>query len=122
MSDHYLQEKTLILYKTYFVNNKTDKVTIKIKAQWISPEVHSEVIWDYSILEETSEKKLAKKAVSSTLSKSEETRLIETLKNDPELALEWGFTPDTVPVLVEAYIELSYQIFYKLNQHPTIQE
>jgi len=73
-------------------------------------------------MEETSEKKLAKKAVSTTLSKAEETRLIEALKQDPELAAEWGFTPDTIPFLVESCIELAFRIFYSFNFNPSINE
>jgi len=93
-----------------------------LKAQWISPEIHSEVMWDYNILEESGEKRLAKKALRQALTKSEEMRLIEALKNDPELAFEWSFTPEVFPYLVESCTELAFQILFKLNHHPTIHQ
>lgn len=83
-------------------------------------EVAGEVVWDYSIFGEASEEMLVKKALGGLLDKNEEAKLLELIKNDSELIGEWGLGPDAMPVLVETYTDLAYQILYCLNDNANV--
>ena len=80
------------------------------------------MVWDHNIMQESYEKRLATKAISDSLTKAEENRLIECLKLDPTLAIEWGLVPDSIPHLLDTCIELTYRIYYGLNSNPAIEE
>jgi hypothetical protein len=54
------------------------------------------------------------------MSRSEELILIDTFKHNPKLIIEWGFTPDILPFIVETYTDLCIQIFYSLNDNTFI--
>jgi hypothetical protein len=103
---------------------------IRKKAQWINVGVEAEVMWNYNILNN-----LVKKALNGSLDKAGELKLIEALKNEEmnietmqmvksesELIKEWGIEGNDIPVLVETYTELSYQIFHHLNNYPEVHE
>ncbi|MDR3549209.1 MAG: hypothetical protein P4M11_13270 [Candidatus Pacebacteria bacterium] len=84
--------------------------------------MRTEVLWDYNIAENTDEKRLAKKALSSSLTKPEELRLIDILKEEPEKAISLGFKPNTLAGMVEAFPELARQILIGLTDHASIHE
>ena len=92
-----------------------------LKAQWLLPEIQAEVLWDCHF-EEPEEKSLSKKAMNHSLEKYDEMRIMEALRNDPNSVIEWGFTPKIIPFLIESNIELCYELFFCLNDHPTISE
>lgn len=79
-------------------------------------------MWDCCISEETLEKKLVKKAINATLNKHEENMLIEAIKNNPELGIEWGLGPENIPILIESSTQLSFQIFIYYNDHELASE
>jgi len=54
------------------------------------------------------------------MSRSEELILIDIFKQNPNLVIEWGFTPDILPFIVETYTDLCIQIFHSLNENTCI--
>ena len=79
-------------------------------------------MWDYTIWADPIYKKLATKALNNTISPNEMTQLIEALKYEPELAIEYGLTPNALPLFIESYPELAYTLLIVLNSHPRIAE
>lgn len=59
-----------------------------------------------------------KKEANQELASEVKTRHIEPLKDKD--ALEWGVTPDKLPILLESSVELCYELFYCLNGHQSI--
>lgn len=56
------------------------------------------------------------------MSKAEEAKLIEAVKNSPELVIECDLGPDKIETLIESHVQLVYQIFHNLNDCETISE
>ncbi len=65
-------------------------------------------------MEAGEERLLAKKAVTQTITHVEEAKLVEILRQAPEQTSELGFSPETVPFLVESCTELTQQVFINL--------
>ena len=91
-----------------------------LKAQWLFPEIQAEVLWDFNTKEP--EESLSKKAMNHLLEKTDVIKVMEALKTKPNIVIEWGFTPKIIPFLIESNIELCYQLFFCLNEHPDILE
>lgn len=79
-------------------------------------------MWDYTIWADPMYKKLATKALNNTITTNEMKQLVEALKYEPELAIEYGLTPNILPSFVESYPELALSLMMALNSHPRISE
>jgi hypothetical protein len=79
-------------------------------------------MWDYTIWADSLYKKLATKAISLSLTPNELPRLIEAFKCEPELAIEYGLTPNVFPSICETYPELAFNLMIALNSNPRISE
>ena len=84
--------------------------------------MHTEVAWDSTIWDIPADTELAKKAMNTTICKTDENRLIELLLYTPSLALEWGYSPQTIPHFIKNYPELGQAIFVALNSDPIVSE
>jgi len=86
------------------------------------PEVHAEVMWDYSIWADPIYKKLVAKALTQSITENEISRLIEAIKYDPDLAIDYGITPANLPIIIQINPELAVNIFIYLNNNTKISE
>jgi hypothetical protein len=78
-------------------------------------------MWDYTS-DKYKERKVIEKAANLTLTTLEETTLIEALKSTPEQVIEWGISKKIMPVIINNYSRLAYQIYYSLNDQPIIEK
>ncbi len=67
---------------------------------------------------ETNYKGLVSKALSGILLAAELSKLVESLKAEPELASEWGLTPDKFPALVQSCPELALALLAAVDPSP----
>jgi hypothetical protein len=70
------------------------------------PDIGGEVMWA-PLIEDTDEP-------------SNKTTFIESLKDNPSCMIEWGFTPEAIPSLLDTSVEICYKLFYCLNGHQSI--
>jgi hypothetical protein len=62
------------------------------------------------------------KAFKRALTEQEMKKLTNAIKNEPLIALEWGFTPQHLPELLSENNDLVYHLLLALNSFPQISE